>query len=172
VLVNECRINNQRGVTKIDGPATEAGIAKSLRASATNRKVLVILGEAYDDGHIRLAGDRKISVASIRKAIPPDMRVVGLFCGSADSLSQVPGLAVNGVMTASEASHILKVVLEGVENGVPTTVEEFIKDSLIYARHRKRLLVVVGGTSVLVEGLRNQPSEGSGVLESSNGDKH
>lgn len=148
-----------RKVPMIQDLSSPQKIAEQIKQTAGKQKVLIVLGEAHDKTSIKLPKS-ELPVDVITRAVPYNMRVVGLFCGSAESLGQVPGLAVSGMLKAEEAMTILNNLLVQVDDAAPKTVGELIGDSLILAKNRKTAFLVIGGTSVLIEELvtSQQPS--------------
>ncbi len=147
-------ILNSRNVLTIQDTSTPDAIRTQINQARATRKILMIIGESQDSKSIRLPGSASLPTSQL---VPSDMTVVGLFCGSADSLRQVAGLAVSGTLKADEAVAILKKLIKRAQNDQPTTVSEFINDSLIYASHRKGALLLIGGVSVGIKIVPKEP---------------
>lgn len=152
----------KRQVSTIAETSVPAQVIEQVKKQAAQKKVLVIIGEAYDQSYLRLPGAERVSVKALRDALPKDVQLVGLFCGSADALGQVPGLAVHGKMQASEAAGILRSLITNVNPVKPLTVGdiipvmagmvkvsgELVHDAFLYLRNNEQMLIVIGSVSV------------------------
>lgn len=151
-----------RNIASISDTGDPALVVQQLKEVAAEKKVVVIVGEAQGNHHVRLPGTGVVSVRALREALPPDTQIVGLFCGSANSLVQVPGLAVQGKLQASEAAGILRSFLRNVNTAQPLTVRDILpvmaglakatgeklQDTFLYLANNQEIVVVIGGVSI------------------------
>jgi hypothetical protein len=107
-----------------DGTTSREKALATIAQAAQGKRYLVLVGESSNDGaSVRIPGTNEVLTSKDFENLPEHVTVLGMVCGSANTLAKINALSVVGTIFTNDIRRILRV---GLDHRPHATVAEYL----------------------------------------------